>query len=77
MRFNNQECLIGEGKISQKIVYNGVSGLRNTDVHVPRIERNSENSEDVNWSLIFSRVYKVCLEVKLIEFSTVFDMIYL
>ena len=28
--------------------------------------------KDVNWSLIFSRVYKVCLEVKLIEFQYCF-----
>ena len=67
LRFNNQECLISEGKISQKIVYNGILELRNIDVHVPRIVRYSENSGDVNWSLIFSRVYKVSLEVKLIE----------
>ena len=72
LRFNNQECLISEGKISQKIVYNGILELRNIDVHVPRIERYSENSGDVNWSLIFSRVYKVCLEVKLIEFQYCF-----
>ena len=58
VRFNNQECLITEGKISQTIVYSGILGLRNIDVHVPRIEIYSENSEDVNWSLIFSRVYK-------------------
>ena len=43
LRFN-QECLISEGKISQKIVYNGILELRNIDVHVPRIERYSENS---------------------------------
>ena len=72
LRFNNQECSISEGKISQKIVYNGILELRNIDVHVPRIERYSENSGDVNWSLIFSRVYKVCLEVKLIEFQYCF-----
>ena len=41
-RFNNRECLISEGKISQKIAYNGILGLRNIDV--PRIERYSENS---------------------------------
>ena len=45
-------------------------------MHVPRIERYSENSGDVNWSLIFSRVYKVCLDVNLIEFNTAFYMIY-
>ena len=32
--FNNQACLISEGKIGQKIVYNGSLGLRNIDVHV-------------------------------------------
>ena len=47
-------------------------GVRNIDVHVPRIEKYSENSEAVNWSLIFSRVYKVCLEVKVIEFQYCF-----
>ena len=72
LRFNNQECLISEGKIGQKIVYNEILELRNIDVHLPRIERYSENSGDVNWSLIFSRVYKVCLEVKLIEFQYCF-----
>ena len=36
------------------------------------IERYSENSGDVNKSLIFSRVYKLCLEVKLIEFQYCF-----
>ena len=72
LRFNTQECLISEGKISQKIVYNGILELRNKDIHVPRIERYSENSGDVNWSVIFSRVYKVCLEVKLIEFQYCF-----
>ena len=44
MIFISQECLISEGKISQKIVYNGILELRNIDVHVPRIERFSENS---------------------------------
>ena len=34
LRFNNQECLISEGKISQNFFYNGISGLRNIDVHV-------------------------------------------
>ena len=65
VRFNNQICLIGKGKMRQKIVYNGILGLQNIDVHVPRIETYSENSENVNWSLLFSRVglYKVCLEV--------------
>ena len=72
MRCNNQECLISEGKISQKIAYNGILGLRDIDVHVPRIERYSENSDDVNWSLIFSMVFKVCLEVKFIEFQYCF-----
>ena len=37
LRFNNQECLISEG--SQTIVYNGILGLWNKDVHIPRIER--------------------------------------
>ena len=50
VRFNNQECFFSEGKISPKIVYNGILGLWNMDVRVPRIERYSENSEDVNWS---------------------------
>ena len=40
LRFNNQEYLISEGKISQKIDYNGILELRNI-VHVPRIERYS------------------------------------
>ena len=66
LRFNNQECLINEGKMGQKTVYNGILELQNIDVHVPRIERYSENLGDVNWSLIFSMVSKVCLEVKLI-----------
>ena len=44
LRFNNQECLISEGEICQKIVYSGILGLRNIDVHVPRIERYSEDS---------------------------------
>ena len=44
LRFNNQECLISEGEISQKLF---------VDVHVPRIKRYSGNSGDVNWSLIF------------------------
>ena len=57
VRFNNQECLITEGKISQKIVYNGILGLRNIDVHLPCIEIYSENSGDVNWSLIFLETF--------------------
>ena len=41
LRFNNQVYLISEGKISQTNVYNGILGLRNIDVHVPRIERKT------------------------------------
>ena len=63
---------MSEANINQKIVYNGILELRNVDVHVPCIERYSEILRDVNWSLIFSRVYKVCLEVKLIEFRYCF-----
>ena len=43
----------------QKIVYNGILGLRNIDVHVPRIERFSENSGEVNWRSFFLMIYKV------------------
>ena len=48
-RFNYQGCLISDGKISQKIVYNGILGLRNIDVHVPCIGRYSENSVLLTW----------------------------